>query len=97
MRLPFQKDALMGLSIKNAEVERLVREAARRRGLSMTEALHAILREEAERAAVAREAEVEAKVRAVREIARRIAAMPDVSDLTDDAVLGYDADGIPSR
>ena len=48
-------------------------------------------------AAAAREAEVEAKVRAVREIARRVAAMPDVSDLTDDEILGYDEDGIPSR
>jgi hypothetical protein len=30
-------------------------------------------------------------------IARQVAAMPDVSDMTDDEILGYDEDGIPSR
>ena len=87
----------MGLSIKNAEVERMVRDLAARRRVPMTEALRQLLAEEQARAAAAREAEVEAKVRAVREIARRIAAMPDVSDLSDDEILGYDEDGIPSR
>jgi antitoxin VapB len=87
----------MGLSIKNLEVERMIRGLAARRGAPMTEALRQLLAEEEARAAAARAAEVEAKVQAVRAIAARIAAMPDVSDLTDDEILGYDADGIPSR
>ena len=87
----------MGLSVKNAEVERLLREVAGRRGVGMTEALRQVLAEELERSRAAGEAEIEAKVRAVREIARRVAAMPDISDLTDDEILGYDEDGIPSR
>ena len=87
----------MGLSIKNFEVERMVREIATTRGVSMTEALRQVLAEEVDRQRAAREAEVEEKVRKVREIAARIAAMPDVSDLTDDEILGYDEDGIPSR
>lgn len=84
----------MGLSIKNAEVEGMVREIAARRGVGMTEALRQVLAEEVERQQAAAEAEVEAKV---REIARRIAAMPDVSTLTDDEILGYDENGVPSR
>ena len=30
-------------------------------------------------------------------IAARVAAMPDISDMTDDEILGYDEDGVPSR
>lgn len=87
----------MGLSIKNEDVERMVREIATRRGVSMTEALRQVLGEEVERQRLAREADIKAKVQAVREIARRVAAMPDVSVLTDDEILGYDENGIPSR
>lgn len=87
----------MGLSIKNDQVEWMVREIATTRGVSMTEALRQVLAEEMARAAAAREAEIEARVAAVMAIAREVAAMPDISDMTDDEILGYDADGIPSR
>jgi antitoxin VapB len=87
----------MGLSIKNAEVERMVRELAARRGLPMTEALRQLLAEEEARVAAAQEAEVAEKLRRLHEIQARIAALPDVSDMTDDEILGYDEDGIPSR
>jgi antitoxin VapB len=89
--------ARMGLSIKNAEVERMVREIASTRGVSMTEALRQVLAEEVERQRAARQAEIEARVAAVMAIAREVAAMPEVGDMTDDEVLGYDEDGIPSR
>ena len=39
----------MGLSVKNAEVERMLREVAGRRGVGMTEALRQVLAEEVER------------------------------------------------
>lgn len=87
----------MGLSIKNAEVERMAREIAARRGVTMTEALRQVLAEEVERQRAAREAAVHAKFEELMEIAGRVAAMPDVSDLTDDEILGYDENGIPSR
>jgi antitoxin VapB len=87
----------MGLSIKNEEVERMVRDLAARRAVPMTEALRQVLAEEEARVATAREAEIEARVAAVMAIAREVAAMPDVSDMTDDEILGYDDDGIPSR
>jgi antitoxin VapB len=87
----------MGLSIKNAEVERMVREIATTRGVSMTEALRQVLAEEVERQRLARAAEIEARIAAAMAIAREVAAMPDISDMTDDEILGYDEDGIPSR
>jgi antitoxin VapB len=87
----------MGLSVKNAEVERMLRELAGRRGVGMTEALRQLLAEEEARATAGREAEVAAKLHKLHEIQARIAALPDVSDMTDDEILGYDEDGIPSR
>jgi antitoxin VapB len=87
----------MGLSIKNAEVEQMARDAARRRGVSMTEALRQLLAEEEARVAAARAAERQARYDAVMAIAARVAAMPDVSEMTDDEILGYDERGIPSR
>ena len=87
----------MGLSIKNDDVERMIRELAARRGASMTEALRQLLAEEEARAAAAREAEVAERKAAIMAIARKIAAMPVISDMTDDEILGYDENGIPSR
>jgi antitoxin VapB len=87
----------MGLSVKNPEVERMLRQIAGRRGVGMTEALRQLLAEEEARAAAQREAEVAAKLRRLHEIQARVAALPNVSDMTDDEILGYDENGIPSR
>jgi len=87
----------MGLSIKNDEVERMVRALAARRHMPMTEALRQLLAEEEARAAEAQAAERQARYEAVMAIAARVAAMPDISDVTDDEILGYDENGIPSR
>ncbi len=87
----------MGLSVKNAEVERMLRELAGRRGVGMTEALRQVLAEELERVESARKLDVEARFRAAMAIAREVAAMPDISEMTDDQILGYDENGIPSR
>jgi antitoxin VapB len=95
--LSMVEGAAMGLSIKNVEVERMARGAAKRRGVSMTEALRQLLAEEEARVAAAREAEVTEKLRRLHEIQSCVAALPDVSDLSDDEILGYDENGIPSR
>jgi antitoxin VapB len=87
--------AAMGLSIKNTDVERMAREAAKRRGVSMTEALRQLLAEEEARVAVAREAEIEAKVRALQEIIERTARLPRLSERSDDEIIGYDEHGLP--
>ena len=86
----------MGLSIKNAEVERMVRELTAARGADDRGAA-AAARRRGERAAAARDADVAEKLRKLHEIQARIAALPDVSDMTDDEIFGYDEDGIPSR
>jgi antitoxin VapB len=85
----------MGLSIKNTEVERMAREAAKRRGVSMTEALRQLLTEEEARVGAAREAEVEAKVRAIHEIVEPSAARPRLTHLGDEEIIGYDEHGLP--
>jgi antitoxin VapB len=81
----------MGLSIKNEEVESMIRSLAEKRGVSMTEALRQALVAELAREAAAREV----KYQALMEISRRAAALPRISDLTDDEILGYDAFGLP--
>jgi antitoxin VapB len=85
----------MGLSIKNAEVERMVRELAARRGLPMTEALRQVLAEEEARAAAAREAARQAKFEVLMEISRRGAALPRLTELSDEEIIGYDENGLP--
>jgi antitoxin VapB len=85
----------MGISIKNADVERMARDAARRRGVSMTEALRQVLAEEEARVAAAREAEVEARLRAVQEVIERSSARPRLTELSDDEIVGYDEHGLP--
>jgi antitoxin VapB len=85
----------MGLSIKNAEVERLLRELADRRGVGMTEALRQVLAEELERQRSVREAAREAKLAALMEISRRGAALPRLTGLSDEEIIGYDENGLP--
>jgi antitoxin VapB len=87
--------ASMGLLIESAEVERMARGAARRRGVSVTEALRQLLVEEEARI-LARAAEIAEKLCDLHDIQARIAALPNVSDMTDDEILGYDENGIPS-
>ena len=73
----------------------MVREIATSRGVSMTEALRQVLAEEVARQRAAREAEIEAKVRRVREIVERTARLPRLSALSDDEIIGYDGHGLP--
>ena len=89
----------MGLSIKNDEVEAMIRQLAARRGVSLTEAVRQALsaelaRDEAAQAAQA--AEMAARVAEIQAIVDRYAALPRLNDLTDDELLGYDENGLPS-
>ena len=90
----------MGLSIKYAEVERMARELASRRGVSMTEAIRQSLEREVEREEIVRSATRRStgpseRFEAMMAIARETAAMPRISDLSDDEILGYDDFGVP--
>ena len=87
----------MGLSIKNAEVEMLIRQLADQRGISMTEALRQAVEHEIARDAADKEAALQAKIARVMAIVAEFQALPVISTMTDDEILGYDEMGIPSR
>ncbi len=86
----------MGMSIKNAEVERMARELATRRGVSMTEAIRQSLREALEQPGPARRAPtIEERRRSVTEALERLDRMPRLTEMTADEIIGYDEHGLP--
>ncbi len=87
----------MALSIKNREVEELARELARISGKPITEAVRDSLKRELERAKiVALPARRAGLAEELMEIGRQVAALPDINDMTDDEILGYDEIGAPT-
>ena len=89
----------MALSIKNKEVEALAREPARISKKPITEAVRDSLRREVDRAKAIASVPLadDDFVESIMEIGRRCAALPDVSTMSDDEILGYDEFGIPTR
>ena len=84
----------MAFSIKNEEADRLAREVAKRSGESLTDAVIHALRERLERLAGRRSAP------GIREditrMQARIASLPLLDPRSDDEILGYDDEGLPS-
>ncbi|SIT56559.1 Antitoxin VapB [Mesorhizobium prunaredense] len=88
----------MALSIKNTEVERLARELARRRRVSVTEAIRQSLEREVARERLVPRDEADDLFQRLMAIAERAAQVPKRQDaMTDDEILGYDELGIPTR
>lgn len=86
----------MGLSIKNDEVEQMARDLARKRKISVTEAIRQSLKRETEREnLIPREAKSDL-FKKMMEISDRASRIPDVNELTDDEILGYDKNGVPT-
>jgi antitoxin VapB len=88
----------MALSIKNMEVEQLARELARRRRVSVTEAIRQSLeREVARERLVPREetSDLYQRLLAISESAGQIPKRENA--MTDDEILGYDEFGIPTK
>ena len=75
----------MALNIKSRETEQVVRELARRTGLSITEAVHQAASEKLR----AIDEDRERRRRALYEIAERAKALPILDTRTDDEILGY--------
>ena len=79
----------MALNIKSRQTEQVVRELAKRTGLSITEAVH--------QAAVEKlrtiDADKEARKAAMRAIIERSRAIPNLDPRTDDEILGYNDKG----
>ncbi|TIP22717.1 MAG: protein transcription factor [Mesorhizobium sp.] len=88
----------MALSIKNTEVEQLARELARRRRVSVTEAIRQSLEREVARERLVPRDEADDLFQRLMAIAERAAQVPKRQGaMTDDEILGYDELGIPTR
>ncbi|CAH2407346.1 type II toxin-antitoxin system VapB family antitoxin [Mesorhizobium escarrei] len=88
----------MALSIKNTEVEQLARELARRRRVSVTEAIRQSLEREVARERLVPRDEADDLFQRLMAIAERAAKIPKRQDaMTEDEILGYDEPGIPTR
>jgi antitoxin VapB len=85
----------MGLSIKNDETERLVRELARREGVGVTAAIHRAVAERLGKSAPSKR-DPEAMLTAIRKIQADVAKLPILDNRTPDEILGYDEFGLPN-
>lgn len=83
----------MALSIKSEEADRLARELAAKRGVSLTEAVVSALKAELRRERSSKAPS--ARAEKLLEIGRRCAAAPVFDTRTDDEILGYDENGLP--
>ena len=83
----------MALSFKDPETDRLARELADRTGESLTTAVTVALRERLAR--VRTRTRRRPLVDDLREIGRRVAALPTLDDRPEDDILGYDDRGLP--
>lgn len=84
----------MALSIKDSETEALARELAARTGESLTEATKQALKDRLRR--LPDEAEQQRLIKYMEESRARWAAMPLLDTRTDDEIIGYDENGLPS-
>jgi len=85
----------MALSIKNDELDQRIRKLAELTGKSLTTSLRIAVDNEIDRREKARAENFETLKAKVRQIQARVASYPR-SDLTDDEILGYDENGLPS-
>lgn len=79
----------MALNIKSPETERVVRDLAKRTGLSITKAVHQAALDKLQ----AIDADKEARKAAMRAIIERSRALPNLDPRTDDEILGYNDKG----
>jgi antitoxin VapB len=88
----------MALSIKNLEVEQLARELARRRRVSVTEAIRQSLEREVARERLVPREESDDLFRRLMAISESAGKIPKRANaMTDDEILGYDEHGIPTK
>ena len=82
----------MPISIKDPEVDRLIRELAKKTGESLTEAVAGAVRERLRRIAQRRWTRLADEL---DEIAKHCAALPVRDARTPEEILGYDEHGLP--
>lgn len=84
----------MGISIKHDEYERLIRQLATERGMSLTEAVGMAVRHELHR--VSESAPKESYTDRVHRLHALIVTLPVLDDRTPDEIIGYDENGVPA-
>lgn len=84
----------MGLSIKNDETERLVRELARREGVGMTTAIHRAVADRLKTIGAGKR-DPEKIIAAIRKIQKDTAKLPILDHRSPEEILGYDEFGLP--
>ncbi len=85
----------MALSLKDPETDKLARQVASLTGETLTEAVREALRLRLRREQLKR-GEKPFDRAAVDALIRRFAALPVLDDRSDDEILGYDENGLPS-
>jgi antitoxin VapB len=85
----------MPLSIKAPEADRLARQLAAVTGETITNAVIVAMRERLEREERKRH-DYEALLEELRAISHHCASLPVVNDLTEDEIMGWDENGLPS-
>jgi antitoxin VapB len=85
----------MALSIKSAEADRLARKLAATTGESITVAVTVAMRERLAREERKRD-DPEARMAEVRAIIDHYASLPILHSRSEDEILGYDENGIPT-
>jgi antitoxin VapB len=85
----------VGLSIKNDETERLVRELARREGVGMTTAIHRAVADRLQTVGAGKR-DPKKIIAAIRKIQAETAKLPILDHRSPDEILGYDEFGLPN-
>ncbi len=85
----------MGLSIKDPETEALARKLAAHRGVSLTSAIRGALAESLANDNQLREAEIERRLAAIKEIQAQFAALPARMTMEEVDAWMYDENGLP--
>jgi antitoxin VapB len=86
----------MALSIRDPETDRLARELAALTGETMTSAIRVALEQRLHQERGRRRAEVDRRRKAIDAIIERCASLPILDDRSEDEILGYDENGLPS-
>ncbi len=84
----------MALNIKDEDTDHLAREVARQAGETLTEAIRTALAERLQRLTGRHRAPLLKEK--LDEILHRIDKLPRLEDRSDDEILGYDKDGLPT-
>jgi antitoxin VapB len=85
----------MGLSIKDPETETLARKLAAHRGVSLTSAIRSALAESLANDNELRQAEIDRKIAAIKEIQAQVAKLPIIDPSVNADDWMYDENGLP--